>query len=91
MAFAALVMASSFAVLILFGSDIYGKAPPIPAKVVSETGEVLFTGQDIKDGQNVWQSNLTLAACTRRRSAGNRGITACCIYYRIKNRMVIER
>lgn len=52
----ALVMASSFAVLIFFGNDIYRKAPPIPAKVVSETGEVLFTGQDVKDGQNVWQS-----------------------------------
>src|SRR5690606_20917227 len=25
-------------------------------KVISETGEVLFTEQDIKDGQNVWQS-----------------------------------
>ncbi len=52
----ALVMASSFAVLIFFGNDIYRKAPPVPAKVVSETGEVLFSGQDIKDGQNVWQS-----------------------------------
>ncbi|SHN11118.1 hypothetical protein [Chitinophaga sp. CF418] len=52
----ALVMASSFAVLLFFGNDIYRKAPPIPAKVISETGEVLFTGQDIKDGQNVWQS-----------------------------------
>lgn len=52
----AAVMVSSFAVLIFFGSDIYRKAPPIPGKVVSENGEVLFTGQDIKDGQNVWQS-----------------------------------
>ena len=52
----ALVMAASFAVLIFFGNDIYRKAPPVPAKVISETGEVLFTGQDIKDGQNVWQS-----------------------------------
>ncbi|ACU63206.1 nitric-oxide reductase large subunit [Chitinophaga pinensis] len=52
----ALVMVSSFAVLIFFGNDIYRKAPPIPDKVVSETGEVLFSGQDIKDGQNVWQS-----------------------------------
>ncbi|PWV51483.1 nitric-oxide reductase large subunit [Chitinophaga sp. S165] len=52
----ALVMASSFAVLIFFGNDIYRKAPPIPTKVISETGEVLFSGQDIKDGQNVWQS-----------------------------------
>lgn len=52
----ALVMVSSFAVLIFYSNDIYRKAPPIPDKVVSETGEVLFSGQDIKDGQNVWQS-----------------------------------
>lgn len=51
-----IVMLSSFAALIFFGTDIYRKAPPIPAKVVSSSGETLFTGQEIKDGQNVWQS-----------------------------------
>ncbi len=54
-AFAAVVI-SSFAVLIFYGVEIYRKAPPIPAQVVSESGEVIFTGEDIKDGQNVWQS-----------------------------------
>ncbi|MEZ5105920.1 MAG: nitric-oxide reductase large subunit [Draconibacterium sp.] len=50
------VMLISFGVLLYFGKEIYRQAPPIPDKVVSEDGAVLFTGQDIKDGQNVWQS-----------------------------------
>jgi nitric oxide reductase subunit B len=51
-----LVLGVSFAVLLYYGYEIYQQAPPIPEKVISETGEVLFTEQDIKDGQNVWQS-----------------------------------
>ncbi len=50
------VMVISFAVLGYFGREIYRKAPPIPAQVITTQGTVLFTGQDIKDGQNVWQS-----------------------------------
>ncbi len=50
------VMVISFAVLGYFGREIYRKAPPIPAQVVTTEGVVLFTGQDIKDGQNIWQS-----------------------------------
>lgn len=51
------VVLSSFAVLLYFGGEIYREAPPIPDEVViEETGEVLFTKQQIKDGQNVWQS-----------------------------------
>ena len=50
------VMVISFAVLGYYGREIYRKAPPIPAKVVTTDGTVLFTGQDIKDGQNIWQS-----------------------------------
>lgn len=51
-----LVVGLSFAVLLFYGSQIYQKAPPIPEQVVDETGNVLFTANDIKDGQNVWQS-----------------------------------
>jgi nitric oxide reductase large subunit len=29
------------------------KAPPLPARVVTASGQVIFEGQDIKDGQNV--------------------------------------
>lgn len=50
------VMTISFAVLLYYGMEIYRLAPPIPDKVVTADGKVLFTGQDIKDGQNVWQS-----------------------------------
>lgn len=49
------VMVSSFAVLGYFGYEIYMQAPPIPQRVVAD-GKVLFTGDDISNGQNVWQS-----------------------------------
>ena len=51
-----LVMVVSLAVLLYYGREIYHQAPPIPEKVVTSDGKTLFTGQDIKDGQNVWQS-----------------------------------
>jgi nitric oxide reductase subunit B len=50
------VMVLSFAVLLFYGYEIYRQAPPIPDQVVTESGKVVFSGQDIKDGQNVWQS-----------------------------------
>ena len=50
------VIALSFLVLGYFGSEIYRQAPPVPQRVVTTDGAVLFTAQDIKDGQNVWQS-----------------------------------
>ena len=52
----AAVIAGSFGVLGYFGHEIYQQAPPIPESVITTDGTVLFTGQDIKDGQNVWQS-----------------------------------
>lgn len=51
-----LVTVISFSVLLYYGYEIYRQAPPIPEQVVSADGNVLFTGQDIKDGQNIWQS-----------------------------------
>lgn len=50
------VMTISFAVLIYYGREIYRQAPPIADKITTSDGKVLFTGQEIKDGQNVWQS-----------------------------------
>ena len=50
------VMVLSFSVLLYFGKEIYRQAPPVPLKVITPDGTVLFTGQNIKDGQNVWQS-----------------------------------
>ncbi len=53
----ATVVGVSFTVLLYFGGEIYRQAPPIAKQVVVEnTGEVLFTEQQVKDGQNVWQS-----------------------------------
>nr|WP_314760016.1 nitric-oxide reductase large subunit [uncultured Porphyromonas sp.] len=52
----ATVILVSFGVLGFFGVEIFRTMPPFPEKVVTTDGEVLFEGQDIKDGQNVWQS-----------------------------------
>ncbi|OGN43989.1 MAG: nitric oxide reductase large subunit [Caulobacterales bacterium RIFCSPHIGHO2_01_FULL_70_19] len=52
----ALIMTASFAVLGLMGREIYRQAPPLPTQVVAPSGEVLFTKQDIQDGQLAWQS-----------------------------------
>ncbi|UJH90849.1 nitric-oxide reductase large subunit [Antarcticibacterium sp. 1MA-6-2] len=51
-----LVTSISFAVLGYYGFEIYQKAPPLPERVITTQGTVVFEGQDIKDGQNVWQS-----------------------------------
>lgn len=52
----ALVVGVSFLVLGFFGYRIYQQKPPIPQKVVTTDGTVVFTGEDIHNGQNVWQS-----------------------------------
>ncbi|MGB9747828.1 MAG: nitric-oxide reductase large subunit [Bacteroidales bacterium] len=46
----------SFAVLLYVGTEIYHSKPPVPGKVITTEGTVIFTGQQIRDGQNVWQS-----------------------------------
>jgi nitric oxide reductase subunit B len=51
-----LVVILSFGVLGYFGYQIYMEAPPIPDRVVTTGGEVIFTGEDIRLGQQVWQS-----------------------------------
>jgi len=50
------VLAVTFSLLGYFGTEVYRNAPPIPAKVVSESGEVLMTHDSILDGQTAWQS-----------------------------------
>src|SRR5262247_180441 len=52
----ALVLVVSFVVLGYYGGEIYRQAPPVPARVVTADSTVVFTGQEIRDGQNVWQS-----------------------------------
>jgi len=50
------VMVGCFSVLGIFGYEIYLQKPPIPERIVSQSGEQLFSAQEIKDGQSVWQS-----------------------------------
>lgn len=50
------VIVGSFAVLGYYGAEIYRQAPPIPERVVTDSGHTILTGDQIRDGQNVWQS-----------------------------------
>ena len=50
------VMVGSFAVLSYYGYEIYQKAPPVPERVVTSEGQILWTAEQIRDGQSVWQS-----------------------------------
>ncbi len=52
----ALVTIISFCVLGYYGYEIYQQAPPVPEKIISANKEVIFTEEEIKDGQNIWQS-----------------------------------
>ena len=52
----AIITLVCFAVLGFFGHEIYRQKPPIPEKIIDKSGVVIFTSQQIKDGQNVWQS-----------------------------------
>ena len=51
-----IVMLVSFTVLGSVGYKAISDGPPIPSKVVTSEGQLLFTGETIRDGQNVWQS-----------------------------------
>ncbi|HEU5117741.1 MAG TPA: hypothetical protein VFT74_14030, partial [Isosphaeraceae bacterium] len=50
------VIAGSFAVLGYYGTELYRQAPPIPKQVVTTDGKVLYTQEQVLEGQNVWQS-----------------------------------
>jgi nitric oxide reductase subunit B len=49
-------MVVSFSVMLFYGREIYRQAPPVPEAVLREDGKVIFSGKQIKEGQNVWQS-----------------------------------
>ncbi len=51
-----IVIAASFAVLGGVGWEAIRTGPPIPDKVVTTGGRVLFDGESIHRGQNAWQS-----------------------------------
>lgn len=49
-----LTMALGFAVLILLTTKVYTDAPPIPDKVAVSNGAIVFTGEDVRNGQQVF-------------------------------------
>tara|TARA_R110002020_G_scaffold27170_42_gene87614 strand:- start:28 stop:2307 length:2280 start_codon:yes stop_codon:yes gene_type:complete len=46
----------SFSALLWVGSEIHRVMPPIPEQVVTASGDVVFTKEDIQTGRVVWQS-----------------------------------
>jgi nitric oxide reductase subunit B len=52
-----LVVVAGFFVLGLLAYRTYMAHPPVPARVVDQNGAVLFTGQDISEGQKVFLHN----------------------------------
>ena len=50
------ILIATFSLMGFVGIDVYREAPPIPNTVVNESGEVVFTKDDILTGQLVWQS-----------------------------------
>ena len=48
------VMLIGFSVLIFLTLRAYVTAPPIPARILTEDGQVLFTGEDISAGQEIF-------------------------------------
>ena len=50
------LLVASFSVLLYMGGEIHRAAPPMPEAVVSESGDTVFTREDIEVGRTVWQS-----------------------------------
>ena len=45
----AFVIIASFGVLIYFGFEIYQEKPPVPNRVITDSGQVIYSGQQIKE------------------------------------------
>ena len=52
----AVICVLSFATLLMVGREIYLKAPPIPTAVVDSGGHTLYTGDQVRLGQQAWLS-----------------------------------
>ena len=50
------LLIASFGVLLWMGRDMHQQAPPLPARVVTESGHVVYTRADMERGRQVWQS-----------------------------------
>lgn len=52
----AILLVTSFSVLLWAGGEIFRAAPPMPEKVIAQDGGVVYTRADIEKGRQVWQS-----------------------------------
>ena len=52
---AILTFVVGFSILGVLAYRVYDESPPIPMEVVSEEGQILFTGADIMAGQHIFQ------------------------------------
>ncbi len=52
----AALLIASFGVLAWMGGEIHRQAPPMPASVVTTSGRIIYTREDIETGRQVWQS-----------------------------------
>lgn len=50
------VLIVTFSLLGYYGAEVYRTAPPIPDKIATAGGEILYTHDSILDGQTAWQS-----------------------------------
>ncbi|MCX2780520.1 nitric-oxide reductase large subunit [Microbulbifer thermotolerans] len=50
------ILAVTFSLLGYVGVEVYRKAPPVPARVVTENQQLMMTRDSILDGQTAWQS-----------------------------------
>ncbi len=50
------VVLVSFAVLLYYGREIYQMAPPIPDRIETTNGSLVFSSEDLHQGQDVWRS-----------------------------------
>ena len=55
-----LIFVLSFGALGYLGWQIYLSAPPIPKRVVTTEGEVLFTGDQVQLGQQAWMAAIAI-------------------------------
>ena len=52
----AALLIASFGVLLWMGRDMHQQSPPMPTRVVTESGRGVYTRADIEQGRQVWQS-----------------------------------
>ena len=52
----AALLIASFGVMLWLGFELHQTAPPMPERVVTRSGHVVYTRADIEKGRQVWQS-----------------------------------